>query len=192
MRGDNIEPITFRRVLGDDEVTLYVNPQQIQITSRKVFSRVMTNTRWVFHHWGREPYIISCTGLTGSLIPATGTSDPFEKSSVYQTQAYRTLKKLESFYSEPALEALAFATDSTTIANSIKKILVQLKYRRDIYVGFFSSFSFRELETSPWAWTYSFEFVGTYKTTVGVSHSAEALVQRFLEKFGEFAPRFVK
>ena len=173
-----VEPIRFVRDADpDDSVTLYVNPQWIQIVRRKVIQQVMTNTRWVFQHWGYEPYIITCQGLTGNVVLDRIASQWSYREDYTQSAAYQVLKKLESFYSAPDVQRLDFAAITTAeIRQLARKVLVHMHYRREVFMGFFRSFSFRETEQSPWAWEYSFEFLATERCssdlrTAGISNA---------------------
>ncbi len=175
MRNGSIEKIRFARVgkaaldlagavEEEDSVELYVNPQQITITRKKVIQRVMTNSRWVFQHWGLEPFLISCRGSTGYLLNSAYLSRAFNDPSrfteaVYASKAYEALRKLKEFYTSPEVQKFSYSTNSFEIAEGVSRILVAMTYRDTVYLGFFSSFQLSEVETSPWNWNYSFEFI---------------------------------
>jgi len=197
-----IEKITFRRIgkyaleqgmvlePEDEEVVLYVNPQQISITRRKVIQRVMTNTRWVFQHWGLEPFVIQCRGSTGYLMNAAilrqadGDPEAFARS-VYESQAYKALKRLKEFYTSPEIQKFNYKTNSLEISQAVAKVLVEMTYRDTAYIGFFSSFQLAERETSPWAWDYAFEFVAPVAISIyDSSAAADDLIEEARTQLG--------
>jgi len=176
---NDVERMAIERAnTPSDFVVMHINPQRINIRYRKVIQRVQTNTRWVFQHWGAEPVTLTYNGLTGYMnsevaqeysrkyLPNQITSlrDAREARKFltpYETNAYRALLRLKTFYEEP--HKWLQGRDLTKIAGAniddrLQGLKLNLYYRDTMYVGYFTRMEIREEETSPWMWAYSMEF----------------------------------
>jgi len=178
------EPLTIERITDHSYVTLYINPQRINIRQRKVMQQIQTNTGWIFQHWGYEPFIISYNGVTGYMNPwslvnsgltvtneavsaiQTLKQNPQEAPSPYKTAAYKALLELRDFYEAPQKQMqgsdLTKITEDTEV--DLKKLALKLYYRADTYEGYLTKFELSEEEMSPWMWSYTMEFTA-YSST---------------------------
>jgi hypothetical protein len=194
------EPLTIERIADKEYVTLYVNPQRINIRQRKVIQQVQTNTGWIFQHWGYEPFIIAYNGVTGymnpwSLVNSRLTIDndtdianqalkklsqnPQEAPSPYKTPAYQALLELRDFYEAPQKQMqgsdLTKITEDTN--DNLKKLALRLYYRADTYEGYLTKFELSEEEMSPWMWSYTMEFTA-YSSTYSQGENQNSLGSR--------------
>lgn len=175
----------FRLFEPAQYVTLYLNPRRLQIQTQKVVNKVMTTSGFVFQFWGNDVYTLSGDGITGYLHPEvffqeeyqlqlnSGTIEREQEPSKlhrtpYDTPAYEALDELRQFYEDPNLTRASIDTVSTSeLADKIDLLRIGLYYRRDLYVGHFTQYSFEETEESPWQWSYSFQFVADFRQARG-------------------------
>lgn len=204
-----VEPMVIERanVSGEENIVeMYINPQRIAIRRRKVIQRVQTNTRWVFQHWGAEPIIISYNGVTGYMNSEEARNysqknfpnqpDDFDtkfgkwRFSPYQTEAYRALAKLRSFYEVPHEQmqgADLTQLSGADIDENLNKLVLRLYFRDTMYVGFLTRMEIREEEMSPWMWNYTMEFMAyssqenVWRTGLVTSVPADELMRRARE-----------
>lgn len=187
-REDEISSTDVESDLADEEVTLLVNPKNISISRRKVFSKQMTNNRWVYQHWGFEPIVLKYSGVTGFINIQRPSSlanshkqgneetegDPsgawrreralsgFEYISPYETPQYKALLALKRFYDTPNLLELDPVTDtSERISRTVSQLAIEMEFRSEVFLGYFASFEIQEHEDNPWLWSYSMEFQAT-------------------------------
>jgi len=157
------------KILTEDTVIrMWINPSRMAIQNRKVISRIQTNTRWVFQHWGVEPTVLQYSGWTGymsePLIDISSSTDSIYNSmpvsTVYESKNYQNFQAFRKFYEDPHRELanLDLTSSDAKIDALLAKLTVTLIYRHIQYTGFFMRMDLQEDEMSPWNWQYNMEF----------------------------------
>jgi len=160
-------PVTF---------TFKVNPSNISIQKRKLFTKLRTKGGFVFQHWGPDISEISIAGTTGNIrpnrfrldrktlpegIPWVGGREipvPIPPSDQFADRENSPLldvfRRLEEVYNQDQDE-------QSVRANRV----LSLEYRQRLYVGHLSEFSFEERAERPFQFYYKFTFLVHYEAT---------------------------
>lgn len=175
-----------------DIVTLRVNPQQLNITKRKVIQKVQTNApgRFVVFDWGSELTMINISGNTGNLLPESITSGTNPVSSFLQ-DTVGVLSPQTPITVPPAFGTASSIMQNLILSNSTYTEVLEMspKYRtfkklekmydlldadqdilllemgEEVYRGFFEDFSFDIIAEAPWNWKYNIAFTSLYSLT---------------------------
>jgi len=165
----SIESLTFTRSnIPKESITMWINPSKMSVSNRKVISKIQTNTRWIFQHWGVEPTVLQYSGWTGYMCDQlqSGMYDgsiPWPSipiSSIYNSEHYKSYKTFVEFYEEPhkTLMGMDLTSPNSKVSELLARLTVRLAYRHVLYTGFFMNMNLQEDESSPWNWQYSMEF----------------------------------
>ena len=145
---------TQKQLQDEPLFTFYVNPQSLKVSKVKVITKKMTVGGIEWQHWGNNSHDIALRGTTGSLMPSSlQIQEGIE--TVYDTEAYRRLRMLETVYTY----------DGTETEDRLQARLLGLQYRRVLYVGHFGSFSIEEVEEQPWQLFFDAQFTAQFEAT---------------------------
>ena len=159
-------PVTF---------TFRVNPSHISIRKRKLFTKLRTKGGFVFQHWGPDISEISIEGTTGNIrpnkfrfdrkalpegIPWVGGEEipipipPSEQTADRDNSPLLDVfMRLEEIYNQDQDEQAVRANRT-----------LSLEYRKRLYVGHLSDFSYDERSERPFQFYYKFTFVVHYES----------------------------
>jgi len=170
--GPNVEIISNSSpapATGTAIFTFKVNPQNINIQKRKLFTKIRTRGGFEFQHWGADIGEITIRGTTGNIRPTGITfqrtqtvigsipiprDESQEPRTVENTQLYSTFRALEDVY------------DNDQNDSAIKdKKRIALEYRDRIFVGHFANFSYEEDGERPFQLSYNLNFLVHYEAT---------------------------
>jgi hypothetical protein len=112
-------------------MTMYINPEKMQITNQKVIGSVKTRGGIFYHHWGNDNAVMSLSGTTGlagmagikqleEVYFASGTL--LRYNNYLPTQVYGNITDYTTLdYSDP-VSVVTSATNSSTSSSTIDKI----------------------------------------------------------------------
>ncbi len=146
-------------------IKLNPSPQNLKITSDKLFSQTRTLGGWVFEHWGEKPSMLSISGRTKML-----DDDPDRRAAVeFAFFTLQKLYKLDKRTLQTLIPGLDIASDFiTSITNGLlnpkdysKLAQTLISWKYDVYTGFFTKFQWQHDAMNPRVYTYSFDFLIT-------------------------------
>ena len=130
------------------EITLHVNPQDMDFQYKKLINRVRTRGGWFEEHWGDELDIMTVSASTGSFLDI--------RSGLSVDQRWQTLSMINF------REILSLFKNNATFSNDQGAVVSQGQVRIDYdnfkFYGQFSNFNFDEDETQPFRFTFNFTF----------------------------------
>lgn len=148
------------------KLTFKVNPTNISLQKRKLFTKLRTKGGFEFQHWGPDIGEISVEGTTGNIIPqglvfrstkglqGLTVNLNQEKPTVENSPLLAAFRKLETTYDEDQSES-----------KITQRKRLALEYRGRVFVGHFSEFSYNERGDRPFQLYYKFTFLVHYEAT---------------------------
>lgn len=190
-------------------LTLNPNPESMDISTKKVYSKTQTIGGWVFEHRGAEPDIMKVSGVTPAIIDIpdyinnTILTTRQVKVETYLVQLQQLVKldkeRVINFakgwkkaFSSKAADVISLAPTDKALKNKISNVLndkldimtlarTLIYYKGTIYFGFFDSFSYTE--TPDRFYKYNFQYVIVQSSTdyiIGQLMKADGILRTFL------------
>jgi hypothetical protein len=139
------------------EITLHVNPSDMDFQYKKLINRTRTRGGWYEEHWGDELDTIAVTASTGSFMDI--------RSGLSVEQRYQTLSMINF------REIMSLFKNNACVYDDWGAIVSQGSVRIDYdnfkLYGQFSSFNFDEDDSQPYRFTFTFNFE-VKKTVFGI------------------------
>ena len=159
--------------------TFRVNPNHLNIQKKKLFTKIRTKGGFEFQHWGADISEIALEGVTGNIrasgiglrdinLGVTSVPVPVDRAleefpNEQNSSAYKTFRALEKLYEDDQ--------NDNMITNNIR---LALEYRKRIYVGHLSQFSYTEIADKPFMFEYKLTFLVHYEATSEVGAVSQA------------------
>lgn len=139
------------------------NPQRIRYASKKIFSQTQTLGGFVFEHWGEAPSVMHVEGTTRGTM--AGKDLQVEAFMFGLEQIYRQDKK-RMLSLTSLLQPGTVLRDQVSTGKASPQDLIQLSntfivYKTNVYLGFFTSFNWRQDAERPRVILYDFDFLVT-------------------------------
>jgi hypothetical protein len=141
-------PMNNQLALLPHALVMHVNPANFNEQHTKKVERFQTRGGFVEQHWGDELSGISCDGSTSAFMNLyTGTSSVLRQ----QTIAWDRYRDLHDLYRNNG-------DVWDPYGNIVMRGNVMLMYDKGVYIGYFSSFSSEETDSSPFTFALTWEF----------------------------------
>jgi hypothetical protein len=163
-------------VPGVGYIQMYVNPQQMQMSEKKVISRQRTKGGYVVQYWGEEPITIKLDGTTG----ASGVEGINILRRAYRAEqdTYRVTANVLQNYLDSLLEAKTISEFSLIKGKGMANqtmvptlgalaLSVELFYQGWLFRGYFEDFVVTEsVSNGVGIFNYSMTFIALEKSGV--------------------------
>lgn len=152
---------------------LVPNPQKVRYASKKVFSQTQVVGGYVFEHWGEAPSQMHVEGTTRASLP--GKDLQVEGFMFALEQIYRQDKKKVlglTTLLQPSVLRQRVANGSVSTEDLMSLSETFIVYKTNVYLGFFTSFNWRQDSERPRIINYDFDFL---VTKTGQNMLADAL-----------------
>ena len=163
-------------VPGSGHIQMYVNPQSMQMTEKKVIQKIRTKGGYIVQYWGEEPITIKLDGTTG----ASGIEGINILRRAYRAEqdTYRTTAGVLQNYLDALVGAKAIGDMSlkkgTEIANQTLiptlgalALSVELFYQGWLFRGYFEDFTVTEAVTNGvGVFNYGMTFIALEKSGI--------------------------
>jgi len=130
------------------EITLHVNPTDMDFQYKKLINRTRTRSGWFEEHWGDELDIMTVSASTGSFLDIT--------NGLSVDQRFQTLSMINF------REIFALFKNNACVYNDHAAIVSQGSVRIDYdnfkFYGQFSTFGWEEDENQPYRFLFNFTF----------------------------------
>lgn len=139
------------------DLTLQVNPQDMDFQYKKIVTRTRTRAGWFEEHWGDELDVMTCSASTGTFFDINAGLSIDQR---YQTLSMINFRELFSLFKN---NACVYDSNGAILTQG----LVSITFDNFQFFGQFSTFGWDEDETVPYRFSFNFTFE-VKNTVVGI------------------------
>lgn len=157
------EAVATRNILD-----MHVPPSEISWQYQQELIKNKVRGGWVIERWGENMIQIEASGTSGVFYHS---KEGLTRVGAYSTYGFQEIMDLAQLYRNNGLSYDPVSGVVYTVGD------VRIEYDGTVYIGSFDSFDIKESADKPFAFTYSFTFVGRgdSKNVVMLGHSVQNL-----------------